>query len=336
VGDHENIVKLCDMVEDGNGVQALVLEYMGGGDLINFIKARPPEATDGPLQERRVFGVWRDVLLGVEHMHTCGVAHLDLKPQNVLLPEGFLDEGLGSVKLCDFSHSYGARDAERPGASGKLEVPSTQVGAGRYMGPEVSSGESYDGLRADVWSLGVILYTLLTGQVRTTTAATAAASARLHQPHHAPALALHIPSHLPSHIPPPAAHPTATARARLTSRPACPQLPFPPEPDKIRTEEWRKVDWFSPPLTALFNDLFTKDPNQRPHVRRTLSPEPRTVRIPTNARTSVSSPSPPHTLPPRTPPPSATVHRHHASPLSSLLADGDRWVRCVPLSGGRH
>jgi serine/threonine protein kinase len=321
VGDHENIVKLCDMVEDGNGVQALVLEYMGGGDLINFIKARPPEATDGPLQERRVFGVWRDVLLGVEHMHTCGVAHLDLKPQNVLLPEGFLDEGLGSVKLCDFSHSYGARDAERPGASGKLEVPPTQVGAGRYMGPEVSSGESYDGLRADVWSLGVILYTLLTGQVRTTTtattAATAAASARLHQPHHAPALALHIPSHLPSHIPPPAAsHRHRPSPPHVPARLSAAALPT-----RTRQDPHGGVAQSRLVLTAPHCSLqrsIHKGP--KPTPARTPHPEPRTTnRKDPNQRPHLRllSVSSTHTTTTH-----AATLRHRASPpcIASLIA----------------
>ena len=145
--------------------------------------------------------MWKDIVIGVAHMHQCGVAHLDLKPQNILLPEGYLDgeEGAQHAKLCDFSHSYGAGPSEDA-----VKVPPTQVGAGRYMGPEVSSGEAYDGFTADVWSLGVILYTLLTGQ-----------------------------------------------------------LPFPPDPDSIRKDDWKRTAWFSPQLTALLDAIFAKDPSQR-------------------------------------------------------------------------
>ena len=157
LGDHANIVSLVDIVKDGNGVDALILEYCGGGDLINFIKknAEEGDGAQGPGQERRVFSVWRDAVRGVAHMHACSVAHLDLKPQNVLLAEAADDATPPRAMVCDFSHSFIAK--------GGVLVPTAQVGAGKYMAPEVSSGSPYSGPPADVWSLGVLLYTLLTG-----------------------------------------------------------------------------------------------------------------------------------------------------------------------------
>lgn len=149
--DHPNVLALLDAVED-EGVDALVLEYCEAGDLIHKMK----RVTQGGAEnEAQAWQVWSQVIAGIGHMHEMGVAHLDLKPQNILLASGDDDEVL-RVKLCDFSHSFISTTA---GA----KVPASQVGAGKYMAPEVSSGDPYDGPAADVWSCGVILYTLLTG-----------------------------------------------------------------------------------------------------------------------------------------------------------------------------
>lgn len=138
LGDHPNIVSLVDIVKDTNGVDALVLEHCSGGDLINFIKKQGDEGSDsaneGAAHERRVFDVWRDVVMGVAHMHSCSVAHLDLKPQNVLLGEAADDTMPPRAKLCDFSHSFIAKTKSNKGLVDL--VPPTQVGAGKYMAPE--------------------------------------------------------------------------------------------------------------------------------------------------------------------------------------------------------
>ena len=152
LGAHENVVRLLEVVPDERGIDSLVLEFCGGGDLIRLIQ-QGRAAGD----ERFNFGVWRDVVTGVAHMHACGIAHLDLKPQNVLLQEGSTDDDdgrPGRAVVCDFSHSCIG-----------TQVPPEQVGAGKYMAPEVSSGAPYAGAPADVWSLGVVLYTMLTAKL---------------------------------------------------------------------------------------------------------------------------------------------------------------------------
>ena len=148
--DHPNVIALLDAVEDEAGVDSLVLEYCQAGDLIHKMKR---VLHGGPETESSSFEIWAQIIDGIQHMHEQGVAHLDLKPQNVLLVS---EEAPCTIKLCDFSHSF---VSSGPGAL----VPASQVGAGKYMAPEVSSGDSYDGCAADVWSCGVILYTLLTG-----------------------------------------------------------------------------------------------------------------------------------------------------------------------------
>lgn len=138
LGDHPNIVSMIDIIKDSNGVDALVLEYCSGGDLINFIKKNaedsPPGFAESAELERRVFGVWRDAVMGVAYMHSCSVAHLDLKPQNVLLGEATDSGASPSAKVCDFSHSFISKVKSQH--SPENLVPSTQVGAGKYMAPE--------------------------------------------------------------------------------------------------------------------------------------------------------------------------------------------------------
>jgi serine/threonine protein kinase len=147
---HPNVLTMLDAVADEAGVDSLVLEYCEAGDLIHKMTR---VVNGGPKDESESFQIWHQIIDGIGHMHERGVAHLDLKPQNVLLAN---EDAPCRIKLCDFSHSF---ISSSPGAL----VPASQVGAGKYMAPEVSSGDPYDGCAADTWSCGVILYTLLTG-----------------------------------------------------------------------------------------------------------------------------------------------------------------------------
>ena len=192
-------------VEDERGVDALVLEYCEGGDLIRRMVRREQGE---PQDETNAFYIWRQIVEGVRHMHSCGVAHLDLKPQNVLIMS---ESGPGRAKLCDFSHSY-VITAQAP------KVPASQVGAGKYMAPEVASGQAYEGAPADTWSCGVILYTLLTGALPfadTTKIQQARPAPPLstRHPHAAlrAALFTHCPPHSPHAQPPPSTRPSGGA-----------------------------------------------------------------------------------------------------------------------------
>lgn len=98
-------------------------------------------------ETRRIFG---QLVLGVAHLHQLGVVHRDLKLENVLLDERV------RVKIADLGFG---REFEQG------RWMETRVGTLGYCAPEVLSGKRYLGEAVDIWSLGVILYTLLTGSL---------------------------------------------------------------------------------------------------------------------------------------------------------------------------
>ncbi|XP_036391398.1 SNF related kinase b [Megalops cyprinoides] len=139
---HPNVVRLYEAAESRTRLY-LVLELAEGGDLHDYILRHG---------RGRAGGVAEGAARGVAHCHAVRVAHRDLKPENVLvLGRG----GAGPAKVADFGLGRGFR----PG--GTLE---TSCGSLGYSAPEVLLGERYDAPGVDIWSLGVILYTLVCGR----------------------------------------------------------------------------------------------------------------------------------------------------------------------------
>ncbi|XP_053551430.1 serine/threonine-protein kinase MARK2-like [Bombina bombina] len=139
--NHPNIVKLYEAIETKK-VLYLVMEYVSGGDLYHHFQS------ERRLQEDEARLLFRQTVCAVQYIHQMNVAHKDLKPSNLLLDEN------RTVKVADFGLSEAfqiGKDLETPG------------GAVVYRAPEVLQGASYNGPKADTWSLGVTLYKLLTG-----------------------------------------------------------------------------------------------------------------------------------------------------------------------------
>jgi serine/threonine-protein kinase len=140
---HQNIVTVIDRGEDG-GRPFIVFEYVGGENLKQLV------ARDGPLPVVRVLELGVQIARGLAYAHENGYVHRDVKPQNVLL------NGDGEAKVTDF------------GIARSLDVEHgvTQTGAvlgtSDYIAPEQAQGRRA-GERTDVYSLGVVLYELLTG-----------------------------------------------------------------------------------------------------------------------------------------------------------------------------
>jgi len=140
--DHPNILRLYEVFEDKKYIY-LVTEFCQGGELFDEIIAR------GKFSERDAAHVIKQLLSAIAYCHTRKICHRDLKPENILIDN---KETL-SIKLIDFGTSQKFEDEE------KMELV---LGTAYYIAPEVLKGE-YDE-KCDVWSIGVILYILLSGE----------------------------------------------------------------------------------------------------------------------------------------------------------------------------
>ena len=129
----------------------IVLELVTGGELFDKI------VSEGRFSEEMARFYFKQLVEGVEYCHGLGVCHRDLKPENLLLDEQ------GNLKISDFGLSaLYVGDADGDGAS-RTELLHTTCGTPNYVAPEVLADRGYEGKKADVWSIGVILYVLLAG-----------------------------------------------------------------------------------------------------------------------------------------------------------------------------
>ena len=142
---HPNVVTVIDRFEEG-GRQYIVFEYVDGENLKQLLDRT------GPLPVRRALEIALAVADGLAYAHEHGVVHRDVKPQNVLLSRD------GEIKVTDFGIAR-SLDAE----SG-LTLTGTVLGTSSYLSPEQASGLRVTPA-ADVYSLGVVLYELLAGEV---------------------------------------------------------------------------------------------------------------------------------------------------------------------------
>lgn len=139
--DHPNIATLYETDSTDDGQLYMVFAYYGGETLAARIRR-------GPLSADEAISVARGIASGLRAAHDNGIVHRDVKPSNVLITEG------GEVKLLDFGVAKVAgEEATRSGL---------RMGTVAYMSPEQASGGSVDG-RTDLWSLGVVLYEMVTG-----------------------------------------------------------------------------------------------------------------------------------------------------------------------------
>ncbi len=141
---HEHVVRVHAVEEQP--VPYLVMEYVGGGTLQDHLDAT------GPLPPAEVARLGRQIALGLAAAHAQGLIHRDVKPANVLLAAGVVRQ----ARLTDFGLARAADDASLT-ASGVI------AGTPLYMAPEQARGEALDP-RADLFSLGSVLYTLTTGR----------------------------------------------------------------------------------------------------------------------------------------------------------------------------
>jgi serine/threonine-protein kinase len=145
--DHENIVKVYDISQDGE-VPFIVVECVGGKDLGSLLGGRGSRRLEEPVV-RRMAG---QLLKALSYAHRRGIIHRDIKPSNILLTEE------GTVKVADFGIARIIEEDDLAGGE-----PGEIVGSARYMSPEQLKGENATP-ESDIYSVGVLLYHCLTGR----------------------------------------------------------------------------------------------------------------------------------------------------------------------------
>ena len=141
---HPNIVKVYD-VSFGDLIQYIVMEYIEGITLKEYIEQR------GSLRWKDAVHFTIQILKGLQHAHDKGIVHRDVKPQNIMvLPDG-------TIKVTDFGIARFARSDQRT-------ITDKAIGSVHYISPEQARGEKTDE-KSDIYSLGVILYEMITGQM---------------------------------------------------------------------------------------------------------------------------------------------------------------------------
>jgi serine/threonine protein kinase len=150
---HPTIVRIFDAGEEtvldpsGNEAQIpfIVMEYVDGRLLKDII-------AEGPLPEHEAVRITGQILTALEYSHRAGVVHRDIKPGNIMIASN------GQVKVMDFGIARAVAES-----SATIAETSTIVGTAQYFSPEQARGESVDA-RTDLYSTGVVLFEMLTGQ----------------------------------------------------------------------------------------------------------------------------------------------------------------------------
>ncbi|WP_437978035.1 serine/threonine-protein kinase [Sorangium sp. So ce295] len=155
----EHVARVLDVGTLETGAPFMVMEYLEGSDLQETLRQR------GPLDLEEAVGYVLEACEAIAEAHAAGIIHRDLKPANLFLTRAA--DGTGMVKVLDFGISKALADPSTAGAEPELGLTKTAMvlGSPLYMAPEqMRSARSVDA-RADIWSLGAILYQLLTARV---------------------------------------------------------------------------------------------------------------------------------------------------------------------------
>jgi len=140
---HPNVIRLYESFESVKHI-LIVTELCTGGDLLNYVRKRRK------LKEDMAKFVFKRLIEGLNHCHTRGILHRDIKLDNVLL------NSTGELKICDFGVSKIVHKGERM---------TEQCGTPAYIAPEILRDRGYEGFEVDIWSAGVALYAMLYGTV---------------------------------------------------------------------------------------------------------------------------------------------------------------------------
>ena len=140
---HPSITKILEMFESEKYV-LIIMEYVSGGNLQSFVKKRRK------LNEKTAKILFKQIMEGIKYIHSKNIVHRDIKLENILIDLN------NNVKICDFGVS------KRIHSNSILD---DQCGTPVYMAPEIIRNEGYRGFPVDIWSAGVSLYLMLSGNI---------------------------------------------------------------------------------------------------------------------------------------------------------------------------
>ena len=143
--NHKNVTKILEMFEDDKYI-LIIMEYINGGNLFSFVKKRRK------LTEKISKFLFRQIILGLKHIHSKNIVHRDVKLENILIDLN------NTIKICDFGIG---RVLSSP-----QELLHDQCGTPMYMAPEIlfsTKEKGYKGFPVDIWSAGIALYIMLSG-----------------------------------------------------------------------------------------------------------------------------------------------------------------------------
>ncbi len=142
---HQNIVQIYDVGEE-DGVQYIVMEFLSGRTLKEYIKSK-----DGGLYWKEALDYSMQICRALEHAHQKHIIHRDIKPQNIMITTD------GIIKVMDFGIARAANN-------NTTKMNSSAIGSAHYLSPEQARG-GYTDQRSDIYSLGVVMYELFTGEL---------------------------------------------------------------------------------------------------------------------------------------------------------------------------
>ena len=146
---HENIISLKDIFEDKKNIY-FITDYYSGGDLLSYLEER--QRFKEKITEKNCARIIRKIAQGIQYLNNFGILHRDIKPENIMFGR---DSNIKTLKIIDLgvckTLSYEEKTKEPIGTNG-------------YIAPEIYLQKEYS-FKIDVWSLGVILYLLVTGGV---------------------------------------------------------------------------------------------------------------------------------------------------------------------------
>ncbi len=143
--NHPNVTKILEMFEDDEYI-LISMEYINGGNLFSFVKKRRK------LSEKTAKFLFRQIILGIKHIHSHKIVHRDIKLENILIDLN------NNIKICDFGIGRILNSSK--------QLLHDKCGTPMYMAPEIllsSKNQGYEGFPVDIWSSGISLYIMLSG-----------------------------------------------------------------------------------------------------------------------------------------------------------------------------